>query len=742
MLRSQTWTTVVGLEIHAQLASRHKLFSVAPNNCDAQLGTCCAPFDAAVPGALPLLNQECVDLALRAAIALRCNIRSRSFFDRKHYRYDDLPLGYQITQHRSPFAVDGVVHSNGRLYKIPRIQIEQDSAKRVGGMLDLNRCGVPLVEVVTAPEIGSASEAEGVARAIWRTLVDSGTTCGVLADGNVRFDVNVSLAGPVVGERVEIKNINTFAGLRRAIVSEEERQRKVFNSGDFVVKETRSWDETSRITLSSREKGNYFIMPEYDLPVLEITDSRIDQVKKELPEGTWERYSRMKELGLSEQEVDSMVDSGMLSIFEECRGNNDPRLVYNFVMNKYLGSLRKFPKGVDVEELRLIISHLATGDIDHPSASITELLKPSKAISASLTLEMCAMLEEMIKKNPKKLAQLREGRDVTDYFMGPLIKTKSGISPSALRPLVAEFLDHKKVRRLLGTFLADGTDFDAVVETLKELQDTPIKREVLEESKLGVQVNKVRKAGNEELAALATGILLKWRDIMLEEGKTTKKRPLEESKVEPPSKDIKKVKDVPSREPTPKDIEKVKDVSSIKPTPKDTISSREADEFKTGDAIRDKCYEMLLSALLQDTTESPTLKHYRICREIEECLFVEFGSTSPAYKAKFRSKYLNLKSTPALRHALLTHLTPAGFHAMNAAEMASEERRRQDSLLAEKNLAESKAVQDTEAETDQFKCGRCGQRKTKYYQLQTRSADEPMTTFVTCINCGNRWKFC
>jgi aspartyl-tRNA(Asn)/glutamyl-tRNA(Gln) amidotransferase subunit B len=170
----------------------------------------------------------------------------------------------------------------------------------------------------------------------------------------------------VVGERVEIKNINTFVGLRKAIVSEEQRQRSVFNSGSIVARETRSWDEISRTTVSSRKKCDYFMLPEYDLPVLEITNTRIEQIKEILPEGTWERYSRMKELGLSEQEVDSMVDSGMLDVFEECRGNNNPRLVYNFVMNKYLGSLRKFPNRLDLsmEELKLIISHLNSGAID------------------------------------------------------------------------------------------------------------------------------------------------------------------------------------------------------------------------------------------------------------------------------------------------------------------------------------------------------------------------------------------
>lgn len=136
---------------------------------------------------------------------------------------------------------------------------------------------------------------------------------------------------------------------------------------------------------------------------------------------------------------------------------------------------------------------------------------------------------------------------------------------------------------------------------------------------------------------------------------------------------------------------------------------------------------------------------FSTCRSIEECLWEEFGTTSASYKAKFRSKYLNLKDRGniTLRRGILSGaISPARFHTMTAAEMASEERRRADSVLIEQNLREAKAAQDTEAETDQFKCGRCHQRKTKYYQLQTRSADEPMTTFVTCINCGNRWKFC
>lgn len=172
--------------------------------------------------------------------------------------------------------------------------------------------------------------------------------------------------------------------------------------------------------------------------------------------------------------------------------------------------------------------------------------------------------------------------------------------------------------------------------------------------------------------------------------------------------------------------------------------------FLTGDEIRDKCFNMLLAAIRVDEDETrqedPDELIMSLCRSIEECLYREFNhSVDQPYRARFRSRYLNLKdkNNAHLRKALLSGvISTERFCTMNAAEMASEERRRQDRLLMEQNLKDAKAAQDNEAETDQFRCGRCHQRKTKYYQLQTRSADEPMTTFVTCINCGNRWKFC
>ena len=281
-----------------------------------------------------------------------------------------------------------------------------------------------------------------------------------------------------------------------------------------------------------------------------------------------------------------------------------------------------------------------------------------------------------------------------------------------------------------------------------ELKGAIVSKRLLEQSKLGVEVNKLRKSATGNIAKLATEILLEWREIMLEKPNITKRSIKVKEGDEEEDKEGDKEKAngaIPPQESkeTKGSMENIKRIrqDSLPATAKEMMQGH-----LTGDPIRDKCFEMLLTALSIDSIDEPDELILSICRNIEECLFKEFeGVTDQQYKAKFRSRYLNLKDkqNANLRKSLLTgYLSPISFCAMSTAELASEERRVADALMVETNLREAKAAQDTEAETDQFKCGRCKQRRTKYYQLQTRSADEPMTTFVTCINCGNRWKFC
>lgn len=264
------------------------------------------------------------------------------------------------------------------------------------------------------------------------------------------------------------------------------------------------------------------------------------------------------------------------------------------------------------------------------------------------------------------------------------------------------------------------------------------------------------KEQNKELLERITGLLLKWKEVMLgkADSKTREGKRAFEEKLEAPDDDGDAVS-VTTLE-GKRTRGEIQNTQPDSPSQARVTSTPETfnDEFlplrekyNTGDAIRDKCLEMLLVALMVDNpSEEPDELVLSTCRSIETFLFEEFNSqTSAAYKAKFRSRYLNLKdkNNLHLRQALLSGtIAPKRFCSMSSSELASEERRQEDRRLMEQNLSQSRAAQDNEAETDQFRCGRCGQRRTKYYQLQTRSADEPMTTFVTCINCGNRWKFC
>ncbi len=253
---------------------------------------------------------------------------------------------------------------------------------------------------------------------------------------------------------------------------------------------------------------------------------------------------------------------------------------------------------------------------------------------------------------------------------------------------------------------------------LKELRGAHLTKAVLEASKLGVALNKIRKEPtcNEAVSELATKILLDWREVMLAKGSA----PASPTKESAPSKESSSSSRAESGSASPPAE------SSLEPLPQD--------------ATRQKCVEMLI-AVIGDSQGSAKARSLALA--VEGHLFAGFKEASPQYKTQFRMRYMNLKRNESLRQALLSgSISPLRFCQMTLAEMASEERRKKDQILEEHNLREAKAAQDNEAETDQFKCGRCQQRRTKYYQLQTRSADEPMTTFVTCINCGNKWKFC
>ncbi|GLH00227.1 Glutamyl-tRNA(Gln) amidotransferase subunit B, mitochondrial [Gryllus bimaculatus] len=336
------WQSVVGLEIHAQISSRSKLFSGASTNFGSPVNCNVSFFDAATPGTLPVLNRSCVEAAVLTALALSCKINAVSLFDRKHYFYADLPAGYQITQQRAPIAEDGKlqfqvytpsIHKKPYLKssRIKQLQLEQDSGKSLHdstekrSLVDLNRAGVPLMELVFEPDLEDGEEAAALVKELCLILLRLNTCSCKMEEGALRVDANVSVHQPSepLGTRTEIKNIGSIRGVANAIQFEIQRQINILNKGGVVINETRSWDPVYKQTLPMRdkeEKQDYRYMPEPNLPPLRLLiegqlipkDAKnLVNVRElqnripELPEET--RRKLIKQYGLSSESAIQLV---------------------------------------------------------------------------------------------------------------------------------------------------------------------------------------------------------------------------------------------------------------------------------------------------------------------------------------------------------------------------------------------------------------------------------------------------
>ncbi len=285
----------IGIECHVQLATKTKLFSEVDNDARGKdPNTCVSPVDYALPGMLPRLNSEAVKLAIRAGKAMNAEINAYSRFDRKHYYYPDLPKGYQISQFYHPIIGAGYIElPTGEKIRIEHAHMEEDAGKLnhydTYSLVDLNRAGTPLIEIVSMPDIHSAKQAHDYCKELWRAMVYAGVTLGDLYNGNMRFDVNISLApegSKELGKRAEIKNLNSFRSVERAVEYEYERQSKLLDKGEPVRQETRGWnDATGKTTFqrSKEESQDYRYMPEPDIPPLNLTQDFIDAELEKVP---------------------------------------------------------------------------------------------------------------------------------------------------------------------------------------------------------------------------------------------------------------------------------------------------------------------------------------------------------------------------------------------------------------------------------------------------------------------------
>ena len=292
---SQDYEITIGIECHVQLATKTKLFSPANNDArDQDPNTCVSPIDYALPGMLPLLNAAAVKLAERAGHAMNCEIHPTSHFDRKHYFYPDLPKGYQISQFFQPIIGAGHISlPDGSRVRIEHAHLEEDAGKLTHygaySLVDLNRAGTPLLEIVSQPDIHSARQAAAYCKELWRIMTYAGVTLGDLYQGNMRFDINISVAktsAKTLGTRTEIKNLNSFRSVERAVEYEAKRQIQLLTAGEKIKQETRGWSDDTGKTTPQRSKeaaADYRYMPEPDIPPLELSPEFIAAERTKLP---------------------------------------------------------------------------------------------------------------------------------------------------------------------------------------------------------------------------------------------------------------------------------------------------------------------------------------------------------------------------------------------------------------------------------------------------------------------------
>jgi len=328
------FTTTIGLEVHCQLLTKAKMFChCSTDYIGKEPNTLVCPVCLGLPGSLPVLNQKVVDLALRAALALHCQILPQCVFHRKNYFYPDLPKGYQISQYNLPIGVDGFLefYSQGvkKRVRIKRVHIEEDAGKLIHeGMslppdtsgVDCNRCGIPLAEMVTEPDLSSPEEARDCLMMLRNIVCYLGVSDGNMEEGSLRCDANISLSSSsLLGVKVEVKNMNSFRAVYRALSYEVERQKKLLEEGKPIFQETRHWDEVNGVTVSARSKEeaeDYRYFPDPDLLPFSIKEKMIEEIKSELPELPLQREERfMSEYELSQGEAEILVQDKEIADF-------------------------------------------------------------------------------------------------------------------------------------------------------------------------------------------------------------------------------------------------------------------------------------------------------------------------------------------------------------------------------------------------------------------------------------------
>jgi len=469
---------VIGLEIHAQLLTDAKIFCGCSTKFGAAPNTHTCPICLGMPGVLPVLNRKVVEFMIRMALATNCRINRECNFARKNYFYPDLPKGYQISQYAAPPAEHGwvEVEINGgkKRIGITRIHMEEDAGKLMHdernpvSLVDLNRTGVPLIEIVSEPDIRSAEEAAAYLRRLHETLVYLGICDGNMEEGSFRCDANVSLrpmGTEPFGTRAELKNMNSFRNVQRALEYEIKRQRYVLEGGGEVVQETRLWDDTAGVTQSMRgkeEAHDYRYFPDPDLVPVVIDDAWIADIRNSLPELPLEKRERfVRDYQISAYDAGVLTASRALADYYEevVRLSGQPKVSANWVMGDILRFLNEEKK--DIRECPIMSASLAgmirliqKGTISGKMAKevVEEMYRTGKKpeeivqekglVQITDEFALAKTLAEIIEKNPAQVAQYRAGKEkVFGFFVGQAMKATQGkANPQLINDLLKKML--------------------------------------------------------------------------------------------------------------------------------------------------------------------------------------------------------------------------------------------------------------------------------------------------------------
>ncbi|WP_375552010.1 Asp-tRNA(Asn)/Glu-tRNA(Gln) amidotransferase subunit GatB [Rhodophyticola porphyridii] len=483
----QDWELVIGMEVHAQVSSNAKLFSGASTSFGAEPNSNVAFVDAGMPGMLPVINEFCVEQAVRTGLGLKAQIHLRSAFDRKNYFYPDLPQGYQISQLYHPIVGEGEVlvemgDGTARMVRIERIHLEQDAGKSIHDMdpamsfVDLNRTGVALMEIVSRPDIRGPEEAAAYVTKLRQILRYLGTCDGNMQNGNLRADVNVSVCAPGqyekyqatqdfshLGTRCEIKNMNSLRFIQQAIDFEAKRQIAILESGGSVHQETRLYDPDKGETRSMRSKEeahDYRYFPCPDLLPLEIEQDWVDRIEATLPELPDAKKARfMGEFGLSDYDASVLTaDTASAAYFEAVAAGSDGKLAANWVINELFGRLKKEDHDITASpvspvQLSGIITLIKAGDISGKIAKelfeivYTEGGDPAEIVAARGMKQVTdtgaieTAVDEIIAANPDQVEKAKQNPKLAGWFVGQVMKATGGkANPKAVNEIVSRKL--------------------------------------------------------------------------------------------------------------------------------------------------------------------------------------------------------------------------------------------------------------------------------------------------------------